>query len=483
MSGKKYVVLTATRPLQDQYMDDGFIDGVVTVDVRGRANYECRETRPLSLNEKLTCEEGADEGECAFLGKPGCRYYDTVEAAKGARGIDTNYSYWIHARSKNKAALEKKKEPIGLLICDEAHLAMNQLASFLRAWVGFEDANRYVHKELSALIRAAKGEEWGRVTGAWVDAIELLILGIAAEQYRISGNYEFNATEAYKRDGEYRRLDKVRSDLEKVAEHGRDNNWIWQETKNGVKFNCVWPGKYAERYLWSGVESVVLMSGTLRPKALHMLNIRATDYYFKEWPRQFPEHLTPTYWLKTGKMGRNAGQEELEKAVKVGDQIFKEWGHLKGLAHTASYTRARWLESRCSWGRHMFINERGEASQNAQKFRKAKAPAVLVSPSYTVGIDLANEQCDWIWIPKLPFPDRSDPVIIARCQDDEDYYNYETAQTLVQSSLRGSRHEKDRCTVIITDDAVNGFRKYARRHMPSWYGVKDIDHVPKAPRT
>ena len=102
--------------------------------------------------------------------------------------------------------------------------------------------------------------------------------------------------------------------------------------------------------------------------------------------------------------------------------IFETWGGKKGIVRTASYKRAEWLQSESTWGRYMHMNREGaEAARVAEKFRNAEPPAVLVSPSYGTGHDFPNYECEWIWIPKLPFPDRSDPVMIARMQDDPDY--------------------------------------------------------------
>jgi Rad3-related DNA helicase len=262
--------------------------------------------------------------------------------------------------------------------------------------------------------------------------------------------------------------------VERVLLHGGDNNWIWRQTRNGISFECVWPGRYADRYLWSGVDRVILLSGTLVPKALQILRIPATEYFFREWPWQFPKANSPVWWVKTGKMRHGSSEEELEKCVAAGDRIFNTWGKkYKGLVHSQSYTRAAWLQSKCAWGRHMMINERGDATGTLERFLAAEPPAVLVSPSYTTGTDLADEACRWIWIPKLPFPDRSDPLVIARMEDDDEYYQYETMQTLVQASRRATRSETDWSVVMITDDAVGNFRNYARRFAPRWFEVKE----------
>jgi len=465
LSGKKYVILTPTRQLQDQYKDDGFN----AIDVRGKDNYTCRDSHAAGRvgfggdlcrppeGDEWSCLDGAEDKDCTFAGKPGCTYFDQVEAARQSRGTVTNPMYWMSARAQNRVALEAKGEPIGLLIVDELQKVFGEVARFLGTWVSNENLHRWANKEVRALVNVTKGAEWGRVTGAWVDALEMVVLGVKVEQSRIAEKYP-NVAWVARQDADWRKWEKIAQGLDKVCSHGRDNNWLWRQTKNGIAFDCIWPGRYAERYLWSGVGQIILMSGTLRPKAMHMLNVKSTDYHFKEWPRQFPAHLSPVWWVPTGRMGRKSSEDERYKQVELLAKIGEEWGHKKGLIHTPSYKLAEWLQSMSPWGRHMLINERGEAGTMLERFKKSKPPSILVSPSYTTGADLPDSDCEWIWVPKLPYPDRSDPVVLARCEDDPDYYVYETAQTLEQECLRGSRHDKDRCTcvhpetLILTDD-------------------------------
>ncbi len=91
----------------------------------------------------------------------------------------TNYQFWMHARARNKSALEKRggQEPVGLLICDEAHKAMDALALFLKTWVSNEMLHTYANEKVRGLVRAAEGKDWGRVTPDWVDALELVVVG------------------------------------------------------------------------------------------------------------------------------------------------------------------------------------------------------------------------------------------------------------------------------------------------------------------
>lgn len=471
------VILTATRALEDQLVSDAF----PLINVRGRNNYECRDHLPAS-GERWSCEEG-DERDCKYVDTVHCAYRAKVEEARQAKIKLTNYSYWMHARQNNQGALETTARPIRMLICDECHLAHDQLASFLRVYVSTYDLHSYARVE----VRAARGrtkETWGFIDEKWLEALGTMIGRVDVRRADIAGEWG-SAMRASRKSKEYRKLEKLVAGLSRLIRintvelNDETRNWIWKDEEHGVSFECVWPRRYAERYLWSGVETVVLMSATLRPKAMQLLGIKQTDYHFKEWPRQFPALRSPVYWLPTGKMGYKASQEEIQKAVRQGERIFEVWKEHKGLVHTASYRRAEWLQAASGWGRWMVLNAKGEsASEAAERFKQMDAPAALVSPSYTTGHDFSDNAARWNWIVKLPFPDRSDPVMLARCETDDQYYDYTTAQTLVQACGRVQRNDRDWGCTLITDDAIGRFRNYARQHFPQWFKVLDVPGEP-----
>ncbi len=498
MLGLKYAVLTATRTLEQQQVDDDF----PVVNVRGRANYECRAVREDG-ESKWNCEEGQDH-DCPYAGKPDCTYTERALEAKSGPGVLTNYAYWMSVRARNQGALQTEDNPIELLILDEAHKAMVCLAQFLGVWISSNDLRKYGGEKAKEVTGRSMGREWGYLGEEWTDALTATWGALDRARQEIGSSYRSQG-EAAARSKEYRRLEKLGGAIGRLVGHVEDDgerdggkwqgdpgfeetegggsrNWIWKETERGWAFECVWPAPYAEKYLWSGVGKVILLSATLRPKAAQLLGIKQEQRYFQEWPRVFPPQNCPVYWVPTGKMGSGSKDKEGDwrKAVQRANEIYQVWSpRFKGIVHTPSYKLAEQLQGATEFGRWMMINPRGDSAATAKRFREAKAPAILVSPSYGTGFDFPSEQCEWIHIPKLPFPDRSDPVVVARSETDDQWYDYETAQSFYQRCYRGQRHPTDKCTVIVTDDAVRGFRYYARQHFPRHFKVLDSATVPK----
>jgi Rad3-related DNA helicase len=215
------------------------------------------------------------------------------------------------------------------------------------------------------------------------------------------------------------------------------------------------------------------------------MGIKNSESWFHEWRDPFPAHLSPVYWVPTGKMGRHEGPEAMERSVARTDEMADIWApNHKGIIHTHSYERAEEVRAKSKWGKWMIVNKDANDIHTAEdKYRNARPPAILVSPSFSTGFDFPDSACDWQVINKLPFPKRNDPVVMARMESDDQYYNHETMQTFVQATKRGTRHERDGCVTIVTDDAVGNFRKYAREYAPKSFKVLDAPggRVPGVP--
>lgn len=485
-SGRKFAILTATKALQDQLV---YKDKFDLVDVRGRANYTCEV--PDADGKEQSCEQGSEAG-CKCAGRPGeCPYATKVhKAIESAGGLDLNYQYWMHARAYNKGALEKQTDPIGLLICDEAHLCQNQLSQYLNCWIGDQDLRHHGGPAYIEVLKSTGGKEWGKLTPVWVEFLNSVFLSVSVRMTKIVEAYGGMAIAAARESAEYRKLSKLTRSLERVCDLGGDGNWLWQITRAGVSFSVIWPSRYAERFLWSGVDRVVVMSATLRPKALQLLGLRPNDYWFKEFPRVFPAANGPVWWVPTGKIGMKAGEDGKILSLNRGDEIMTEWmlphpdrelPALGGIIHTPSYKLAEWIYARSRFARYMCLADRKDPGAAAEKFRRMEAdglPCALIGPSYMTGHDFPTPQDrgrwgSWQWIPKLPFADKSDPVVETRAEADEQIYDYDCAQTLIQAIGRRQRSMECRTTCIITDDAVKNFRHYARQHMPGWAKIMD----------
>lgn len=489
LTGEKVVTLTATRSLEDQAVADRF----PCINVRGKANYTCNDFSPSDPHRRWTCEEADEEG-CRFQATNACRYVAQVDSAKRSNSILTNYQYWMHSRSIGRYALEApSKAPIRWLVLDECHLAFQQLASYLSVWISQSDLQQFGGDHGIRLYKSAQHhpDRWGWCDVDWQSLAAAVERNARARSDDLLAHNGGNPKLA-RQDKEYRKCERLITEAGRLAKHANDRtwnrpNWIWRATmsdsgKGGVAFDCVWPHRYAEQYLFHGIPNVVLMSATLRPKLMNLLGIPRDKYEFREWPKQFVRSKAPVYYQPVARMGRKGGEEALDAGIAMLDNWLRV-GRLdrKTLVQTASYDRARAVQAKSEFGRYMILNRgAAEASESAEKFRKADAPAILVSPSYGTGWDFKGAHCEFNVILKVPFSDRSQPITIARGIDPE-FEMYTVVQNVAQQSARGNRFDGDVCETVILDASWGRVQAMGREFMPGWFKSQKIDRIPPAP--
>jgi len=147
------------------------------------------------------------------------------------------------------------------------------------------------------------------------------------------------------------------------------------------------------------------------------------------------------------------------------------------------------LLSRSRFKDIMFTHSTGDVIQVVEKFKKASAPAVLVSPSVTTGYDFPMDISghgvpQYIVIGKIPYPDTRDLVTEARHKDDKDWTSYMAMETLVQSCGRMTRSENDKCEVMCIDDNFKWFAYKFSHFAPSWFRARikgSLETVPNPP--
>jgi Rad3-related DNA helicase len=249
----------------------------------------------------------------------------------------------------------------------------------------------------------------------------------------------------------------------------------------------VWPSDYAEELLFLNIPRVVIVSATLGSKSLDLMGIKKTDYEFFDYSSVFPPERSPVYSIPTVGLNHKSSQEDILEAFQRCDDIIADRLDRKGIIHTVSYKRAlEYLEA--SSFTHVMLthdNGPGSAMEAARRFKEATAPAVLVTPSMTTGYDFPYSQCEYQIIMKAPFADLTDPVIHARKEKDQSYYEYAMAQTLIQSCGRGMRAPDDRCETFIVDDGVDKVVKRKPGNFPAWFRelYRKQELVPLPPPT
>lgn len=486
--GARSVALTGTKGLQDQYKRDGEQYGLC--DVRGRGNYQCGDFA------NLDCRGGVSVG-CRYTNGRGCEYERVKQKARNAESVSANYAYWLAVNDK-ATGLERGEEeaalfgenPVELLILDEAHEAPQILSDYLacrvyegelRKWIG-DDVKR-MSDDIQEWKTALKNEQVVENLRAEIRTMgmELAHLGKRATKEHV--------VELHKLEGTLQKAERI---------SGMQDDWVC-EKREGTRwgrqwnFDVIWPGRYAEQYLFCGVEKIVVMSATLRPKTMSLLGVGREDYEFREWQRIFPANRHPIYSIparvdgKDVRVDRRTTDQQLRAWVDHIDLIIDMRLDRKGIIQTVSYDRQKFFMEHSRHAGIMMGNtqdpESDSAAEAAERFKKMPAPCLLVSPSFNTGWDFPGDSCEFIVICKVPFKPNRGKVQKAREERDKQYGAYQAMIELVQGAGRGMRSAEDRCEVFLCDGHVSWFLNQNKALAPDWFvkGVRRVMEVPKAP--
>ena len=445
------VILTSTKALQSQYMRDFAGTGLVTV--KGMSNYPCRLWQESRPDTTVGCDLGPClEGESCDYRTVGCAYYDAVAMARNAPIVVTNYAFWFTAASMGTQPLG----PRPLVICDEAHAAIEELSRF----VGVEFAG--------SEIRLEDKLQWGLKNWQAYATAELPKIAAAIPQCR---NLR-----------ELRLLRTMQSKLSKLHHITDHDNWCMDPFEaRSIRFEPLWASKYVDPYIRQQAQELVLLSATVRP--YHMDWFGISDYSFLELESPFPVDRRPVWWIPTIKVTRATEDAGWDRLIKRIDDIIESRMDRKGIIHTVSFARAKRIFETSRWKELMLLNQTANTNLVVDRFRATSKPCVLVSPSVDTGFDFPYAAAEWQIIAKVPFPVPTDPLVAARSLADPLYHRKLAVTRLVQMAGRVMRSEDDRGETFIVDDSVNFLMSHTKPYFPVWFreAFKRVGFIPPTP--
>jgi len=457
LSGKPTCVVTASRGLQDQYMQD--FESIGLVDLRGRSNYAC-EARP-----DCTCEEG-HSFRCPCIGTIKCPHSQAEMRAATSRLVVTNYAKWTSARKWGQGMTHFEQ-----VIFDEGHEVPQALADALQVTLSEKDFTRLAMDPPDDVEEFASWKIWAvkarRVAEAATIRAHGRILGVTDPKI------------AHLR--EYNHLKNLTRWLIMLAT-AKASDWVAEEMENFYQFDPIRPAKYAESAMLLKIPRIIIVSATLRPKTLHMLGIGKADYDFCEFDSDFDPKRCPIYYVPT--MRVDARAKDLSPLWNRLDQIMAARRDRKGIVHTVSYARRDEITQRSRFWESMIVNPKGEApTEMIQSFKASGPGTVLVSPSVGAGYDFPGRECEWQFMCKIPFQPPS-KILKAREQDDPEYRSYQAMQKLVQTFGRGMRSREDSCENFIGDEHLDWFKpRFGHLAPKSFHGFfKRVEVLPQPPR-
>lgn len=459
LSGLPTAIVTESRALQDQLMDDYSEIGMV--DLRGRRNYAC------DMKEGYTCEEG-HAARCPYKGSVACPSSQAEIRASTSNLVVMNYDKWTAAKKYGQGLQHFQQ-----LICDEGHSAPGAVARAMQVLLNHKEIEERLRFPFLSGSDAADVANWK----LWAThGRPLVVAAMNAAQAKILGVSD--PKPAWVRDFTHMRHLARRFAIISTC---RPLDWIVEQVEGGFQFDPIRPGRYAESALFMKIPRVIITSATIRPKTPYMLGIKKDDFEFLEFDSDFDPSRCPIYYVPTMRVDDNA--PNLTPIWAMLDRIAARRRDRNGIVHTISYTRQQLAYESSRFAQSMILNKKGEApTRKIEEFKSTYPGAIFVTPSVGTGHDFPMRQCEWQLVCKIPFEPPS-RIVKAREADDKDYRGYQAMQGLVQMFGRAMRSKTDRAENFILDRHLDWFLPRFRHLAPkSFHGFfKEIRYLPSPP--
>lgn len=415
---RRYVTLTATKALQDQYA------GTFTHlrDLRGMSNYDCLAARDEFRDwfgfqrRHVTCEDGpCHDGAKCSLRDDGCLYYDARRDFVASHAGLTNYAAWLSNRRFGEGLGQAD-----VLVLDEAHALPEQLMGAHRITIS------------CGLFDSAPPRSLARWKG-WA-AEQLERLAPTSDDTRVRRA----------------RLEEALKGLMRM-----DETWAWEQEGESYVFEPTVPKLLLPLlHTFDRRSTLVYLSATITPAMLDLLDVPARDITYLELASTFPVNRRPVYVRTAARVDWRSMQQADVRAAWLGeiDSIIGLRLDRKGLVHPVSFERGYDIYNNSQYKRYMIMHHRGQSARHAvEQYRLAKPPAILISPSIYEGLDFPYQQAEYQILAKVPFPDTRSPIMKARCKATPGYAYSLTLRKIVQTVGRIVRADDDQGETFIVD--------------------------------
>lgn len=445
----RYVTLTATKGLQDQYARTF----PYLSDLRGMSNYECLAAKDEFRDwfgvrrTHVTCEDGpCREGAHCELKDSGCLYFDRRKAFVTSNAGLTNYAAWLSNRRYGEGLGQATR-----LVLDEAHDLPDQLMSAARLEIPTHIISSRVPKTW---------RDWRRWATAKLDDLPK---NVEQEDTRKSRA----------------QLDDTLKKLAMI-----DETWSWDYQIDSYVFEPTVPRLLMPTlHTFDQASAIIYLSATITPATLSLLDIDTSDVTYEVMKSNFPLPFRPVYLKGRVRVDHRSMQIASDHGAWIDeiDDIIEARLDRNGLIHTVSFDRAYDILKSSRHRQHFVMHHRGQSVAAAidEFLRRGRVgPAVLLSPSITTGYDFPGRQAEYQIIAKMPFPDTRSRIMQARCDNTSQYREWVTMTRLVQAAGRINRSADDRGETFIVDGHARWFLDQYAYLAPQWF----LDAIVKTRR-
>lgn len=453
-------ILTMTKQLQEQYLDDF---GGMLVEIKGKGNYKC--------NYKGTCDfcikAEYNLGRCR-----NCEYYTAFRKAKDSENVITNYDFLYYVGVSNQAM-----EPRELLILDEAHnlerkilhlssFALNR--EYISTKFGIDIFKDYMDGEKSFNHIKSNADYWAGVCDELVKSCTKNIKEITGEDKKdvqVSldefeedpskySNFDYMEKQILEKDlQDFNKIKLGVSSGDLIIDLPDHNQILKNEMDISAEFKPYSVSDATQNLLSMG-NTRIFLTGTLgdMEKFCKWNNINPMNTYYIYEKSPFKLENRPIYRMYVGSMsGKRKGIPNWKnnKAIEAIKKIIGMHPNENGVIHTSSNEQAFWIMENLKEYNIQFVggDRRNEVLND---FAMSEEQAILIGASIKDGVDFKGDLCRFQILFKVPFPHLNEQVKYRKSLDEKWYY-YQAVMAIMQAYGRGIRDSDDYCSMYILD--------------------------------
>lgn len=479
--GNRGYMVTSDLSLQDQYETDFYKYGLRWPSIKGVDNYECSVNGlPFSLGDCKLKGMGYDQAE-----KLPC--YNSCEYLQNRRrAIDQpiallNYSFWLIQRNYVEAKMLQEERTVpferrDFVFFDEAHriddivqshfspriepglvermMTLNRFASKQ----GFQEA-AYTKNKIQSLVNQMMIGDKNDVFTA-MSEFERILHGfgkvrqvankMAKKRYGTAGVPKDWQT-AF---GHFDRLKdvhcKVEDYLSLIKEVGIDK-MVLDQNEHEAKFMCVEESLMINKYLHEKAGFKVFMSATIGDPKSFVKIMGIKNAKFIRMDNAFNYDKSPVVFVNRHKLSFREREASLPKVVEIMDQIISKHKGQRGIIHCGSYEFMNYIQSKSKHTFRLMNYENSKQKADVLELFKKKEDAVLMGPSLLEGLDLKDDTSRFQIFFKVPYPSLGDPLIKAKMQTSNEWYDWKTGISIMQGVGRSVRSKDDWAVTYVLD--------------------------------
>lgn len=480
--GKRGYLVTSDLALQDQYEKDFKRLNLNWPSIRGVDNYECFVNGlPFSLGDckmKGMSYEQAEELSCYSQ----CGYLQGRRRAIEQPISLLNYSFWLIQRNYVQARMDEQEREApfkkrDFVFFDEAHKVDVIVQNHFSARIDESVVDRvvYLNRFISRHNIPAETQTKNRLKSIVHDLMTTKgrePLFKAIQEFRsIATTYraaqDIAKKTAKKRFGQrtipsdwasaftaFDRLKDIYCKFDDYADLIKDvglEAMVIDQRQDEAKFTCVEEAKMIEKYLHDQAGFKVFMSATIGDPRAYARIMGIKGARFIRMDNMFNFEKSPVIFVNRHKLTYREREASLPKVVKILDQIIKKHEGQRGIIHTGSYQFTNYIKQHSMHIFRLMDYEGSKEKAEMLEVFEQKEDAIIMGPSLLEGLDLKDGMSRFQIFFKVPYPSLADPLIKAKLNISNDWYNWKTGVSLLQGVGRSVRSEDDWAITYVID--------------------------------